>query len=488
MRIFVLFNRLRLNDHSINWTERPVRRQSPLSPILDVQRPDMTHTLSAPVQRKVIRRIVPILMLMYTMAYLDRINIGTAALRMNAELGITQQVFGLAAGLFFVGYLAMEIPSNIILHRIGARIWLTRIMVTWGLISACTAFVQNGWQLIAIRMLLGVAEAGLFPGLIYCLALWFPPNLRGRMLVIAVLPWAVIVGTPASAAIVQYADGLFGFSGWRIMLFVEGLLPVLLGFYSARYLTSKPEEADWLTDDEKREVIAAREPEAGSDPTVAEPALRTTLCQPHLVLLSIAYATAQMGFYASLIFTPQIVQEFGRLFGTTLSTVQVGLLSAIPSVIGMVIYWFWIAHSDKQGERVWHAIAAFVTAALGIGILLGVQSLYASILGLALLTAGLVSGPICIWQLTGIGVRGKTAAVVFAYVNCFGILGSMFSPYLIGLLKDRTGSYDAGLTFLAVAALSGAVLVFVAGRLMVRKGLLRPADEAVVARHGAVVR
>jgi ACS family tartrate transporter-like MFS transporter len=193
----------------------------------------MTPTLSATVQRKVTRRIVPILMLMYTMAYLDRINIGTAALRMNADLGVTQQVFGLAAGLFFIGYLAMEIPSNIILHRVGARIWLTRIMVTWGLISACTAFVQNGWQLIAVRMLLGVAEAGLFPGLVYCLSLWFPPNLRGRMLVVAVLPWAVIVGTPVSAAIVQYADGVLGFSGWRIMLFVEGLLPVLLGFWSA---------------------------------------------------------------------------------------------------------------------------------------------------------------------------------------------------------------------------------------------------------------
>jgi len=435
----------------------------------------MTPTLSATVQRKVIRRIVPILMLMYTMAYLDRINIGTAALRMNADLGISQQVFGLAAGLFFVGYLLMEIPSNLILHRVGARIWLTRIMVTWGLISACTAFVQNGWQLIAIRMLLGVAEAGLFPGLIYCLALWFPPQLRGRMLVIAVLPWAVIVGTPVSAAIVQYADGLFGFAGWRIMLFVEGLLPVLLGFYSIRFLTSKPEEADWLTDAEKREVIAARDGDSGPTPGGVEPPLRTTLMRPHLILLSLAYATAQMGFYASLIFTPQIVQEFGRLFGQKLSTVQVGLLSAIPSVIGMVLYWFWVAHSDKRGERVWHAIASFATAALGIGILIGVHNLYASIFGLSLLTAGLVSGPICIWQLTAVGVRGKTSAVVFAYVNCFGILGSMGSPYLIGYLKDRTGSYDAGLIFLAIAALSGAVFVFIAGRLMMRGGLLRTA-------------
>lgn len=434
---------------------------------------DMTPTLSAPVQRKVIRRIMPILMLMYTMAYLDRINIGTAALRMNADLGISQQVFGLAAGLFFIGYLLLEIPSNLILHRIGARIWLTRIMVTWGLISACTAFVQNGWQLIAVRMLLGIAEAGLFPGLIYCLALWFPPRLRGRMLVIAVLPWAVIVGTPMSAAIVQYADGLFGFAGWRIMLFVEGLLPVLLGFYSIRYLTSKPEEANWLSDEEKREVIAARDAEVGDVASGAEPPLRSTLCRPHLILLSLAYATAQMGFYASLIFTPQIVQAFGQLFGQQLSTIQIGLLSAIPSVIGMVIYWFWVAHSDKHGERVWHAIASFVTAAAGIGILLGVQSLYASILGLSLLTAGLVSGPICIWQLTSVGVRGKTSAVVFAYVNSFGILGSMFSPYLIGLLKDRTGSYDAGLMFLAGAALLGAVLVFLAGRRMQQAGLLR---------------
>jgi ACS family tartrate transporter-like MFS transporter len=434
----------------------------------------MTQALPASVQRKVIWRIVPILMLMYTMAYLDRINIGTAALRMNADLGISQQVFGLAAGLFFIGYLAMEIPSNIILHRVGARVWLTRIMVTWGLISACTAFVQNGWQLIAIRMLLGVAEAGLFPGLIYCLALWFPPGLRGRMLVISVLPWAVIVGTPMSAAIVQYADGLLGFAGWRIMLFVEGLLPVLLGFYSIRFLTSRPEEADWLSDEEKRQVIAARDSGHAAAPG-EEPPLRTTLLQPHLILLSLAYATAQMGFYASLVFTPQIVQEFGRLFGVALSTIQIGLLSAIPSVFGMVMYWFWVAHSDRTNERVWHAVAAFGTAALGIGILIGVRNLYASIAGLSLLTAGLVSGPICIWQLTGIGVRGRTAAVVFAYVNCFGIVASMGSPYIIGLLKDRTGSYDAGLLFLAGMALLGAVFVFLASCLMRRKGLIAPA-------------
>ena len=446
----------------------------------------MTSSLSAAVQRKVVRRIVPILMLMYTMAYLDRINIGTAALRMNADLGISQQVFGLAAGLFFIGYLAMEVPSNLILHRVGARVWLTRIMVTWGLISACTAFVQNGWQLIAVRMLLGVAEAGLFPGLIYCLALWFPPRLRGRMLVIAVLPWAVIVGTPVSAAIVQYADGLFGFAGWRIMLFVEGLLPVLLGCYSIRYLTSRPEEANWLTAEERREVIAARDGDAGGDAGGPEPSWRATLLRPHLVLLAVAYAMAQMGFYASLIFTPQIVSEFGRLFGQSLSTIEVGLLSAIPSAFGMVIYWFWIADSDRREERVWHAIASFVTAAIGIAILVRVQNLWGSIAGLSLLTAGLVSGPICIWQLTGVGVRGRTAAVVFAYVNCFGIVASMASPYLIGMLKDRTGSYDAGLVFLAVGALVGAVLVFVAGRLMSVAGLLPP-RPAVAARCEAAL-
>ena len=422
--------------------------------------------ISASAQRKIVARIVPILMLMYTMAYLDRINIGTAALKMNAEIGIDQRTFGLAAGLFFIGYLLLEIPSNIILHRVGARVWLTRIMVTWGLLSAWTAFVQNGWQLIAVRMLLGVAEAGLFPGLIYCLALWFSPRLRGRMLVIMVLPWAVIVGTPLSAAIVQYADGWLGISGWRTMLFVEGMLPVLLGFYSARRLTSKPEEADWLTPEEKACVIAERDPYAAlADDNAAQP-LRRTLMQPHLILLALAYAAAQMGFYASLIFTPQIVQEFGRLLGVKLSTVEVGLISAIPSVFGMVMYWFWVAHSDKTGERVWHAIASFLAAAAGIVLLLTVHSLYASVAGLSLLTFGLVSGPICIWQLTAIGVRGKTAAVVFAYVNCFGIVGSMFSPYVIGLLKDMTGSYDAGLGFLAIAAAVGAALVFIASRCM----------------------
>jgi len=260
----------------------------------------------------------------------------------------------------------------------------------------------------------------------------------------------------------------------------------LLGFYSIRFLTSKPEEADWLTDEEKRQVLAARDI-ADAPASADEPPLRVTLLQPHLILLSLAYAMAQMGFYASLIFTPQIVQEFGRLFGVTLSTVQVGLLSAIPSVFGMVMYWFWVAHSDRTNERVWHAIASFATAALGIGILLSIHSLYASIAGLALLTAGLVSGPICIWQLTGIGVRGKTAAVVFAYVNCFGIVGSIASPYFIGLLKDRTGSYDAGLLFLAIAALLGAVLIYLASRLMRQRALISP-RSAQVGRYRAVTR
>ncbi|MGZ9712868.1 MFS transporter [Glaciimonas sp. GNP009] len=418
--------------------------------------------------RKVMWRVIPLLTLMYTAAYLDRINIGTAALTMNKDLGISQAVFGLAASLFLLGYFFLEIPSNLAFVKYGARVWLTRIMITWGIISSLTAFVQTPNQLIAVRIALGIAEAGFFPGLILYLALWFPKEVRARMFFFTTLPLAVILGAPASTAIIQYTDGWFGMAGWRIMFLVEGALPILLGFFSARYLTSLPADATWLNPEQKAWLASIAEVSGGVKHSVGE-SLRILFKNHSLLLYALAYGFLQMGFYAQLIFTPQIISSFSRTVGVTLSAPQIGLLTSVPSIFAALVCYFWVRHSDKTNERVWHAATGALLGAVGIAICLTSSGVFGLMGGLTLLQSGLLCGLIPLWQLPTRGLSSSAAAIVIASVNSVGILGSFTSPIIIGWLKQRTGSYDAGLTFIAVMLILAAALIIFAGAVIERK-------------------
>lgn len=431
-----------------------------------------TYDPSDPFQKETLRkvtwRLVPMLTLMYTTAYLDRINIGTAALSMNKELGMSQALFGLAGSLFLVGYFLLEIPSNLAFVRFGARIWLTRIMVSWGLISCLTAFVQTPGQLIAVRIALGIAEAGFFPGLILYIALWFPKEVRGRVFFLCTLPFAVVLGAPVSTALIQYTDGWLGFSGWRVMLFLEGLPPILLGLITARYLTSLPSQATWLTERQRAWLASVAEVGSHTTHSVRE-SLRLMFASRHLMLYAVSYGLLQMGFYAGLIFTPQIISSFGQMLGTQLSFMQVGVLTAIPSLIAALASYFWARHSDRTNERVWHAALGAVIGAGGIALSLSSGGIVGLMAGLALLQCGLLCGLIPLWQLPTRGLDAGAAAVVIATVNSFGVLGSFISPIVIGWLKDATGSYASGLGFIAAMLVIASVLTLRAGALFNRR-------------------
>jgi ACS family tartrate transporter-like MFS transporter len=418
--------------------------------------------------RKVAWRLVPLLTLMYTFAYLDRINIGSAALTMNKDLGISPTVFGLVSSLFLLGYFVLEIPSNLAFVKFGARIWLTRIMISWGIISSLTAFVQTPNQLIAARIALGVAEAGFFPGMILYLALWFPKEVRGRMFLFSTLPFAVVLGAPASTAIIQYADGWMGFAGWRVMFFFEGLPPVILGLFTARYLTSLPSQARWLTPEQRSWLASIAEVSGNAKHSVRD-SLRLVFGDGRLLLYTLAYGLLQMGFYAGLIFTPQIIGGFSAAFGTTLSVAQIGLLTAIPSLIATILCYFYAQHSDRTNERVWHAATGSVIAACGILTCTGSSNVYGLLGGLILLQIGLLFALVPLWQLPTRGLSTSAAAVTVAIFNSSAILGSFVSPIVIGWLRERTGSFQAGLFFLAAVLMLAAMMIIFAGAVLERR-------------------
>jgi ACS family tartrate transporter-like MFS transporter len=429
---------------------------------------DPTDAFQRETLRKVTWRLVPMLTLMYTTAYLDRINIGTAALTMNKDLGISQALFGLVGSLFLVGYFLLEIPSNVAFVRFGARVWLTRIMISWGVISCMTAFVQTPGQLIAVRIALGIAEAGFFPGLILYITLWFPKEVRARVFFLSTLPFAVVLGAPASTAIIQYTDGWFGFAGWRIMFFIEGLPPILLGLVTARYLTSLPAQAMWLTPQQREWIGSIAEVSDGVRHSVRE-SLGMMFRNRSLLLYAVAYGLLQMGFYAGLIFTPQIISSFSQILGTKLSLAQVGLLTATPSLVAAAVSYIWARHSDRTGERVWHAAIGAAAGAVGISISLTASGIVGLMAGLTILQCGLLCGLIPLWQLPTRGLSSSSAAVVIAAVNSFGILGSFISPLVIGWMKDASGTYSTGLSFIAVMLLLAAVLVLVAGTIIEKR-------------------
>lgn len=436
------------------------------SPAYDPSDPFQRETL-----RKVAWRLVPMLTLMYATAYLDRINIGTAALTMNKDLGLTPSVFGLASSLFLLGYFFLEIPSNVAFVRFGARVWLTRIMISWGIVSSATAFVQDATQLIALRVLLGIAEAGFFPGMILYLALWFPKEVRARMFFFSTLPFAVVLGAPASTAIIQMTDGWMGFAGWRIMFFLEGLPPILLGLITWRWLTSRPADADWLSERQRKWLEAATEVSDSVRHSLGE-SLRMLVTDRRLLAYALAYGLLQMGFYALLIFTPQIIAGFKGSSGDKLTVLQVGFLTSIPSLVATLVSFFWARHSDRTGERVWHASSATLIAATGIAICLSSQAVTVMLIGLTVLQTGLLCALLPLWQLPTRGLSASTAAVVVAAVNSVGVLGSFVSPMTIGWLKERTGSYDAGLVFLAVAVLAAGALTAFSGAVLERRRAL----------------
>jgi len=425
--------------------------------------------------RKVGRRLIPVMGLLYFVNYLDRVNVGFAALTMNKDLGLTATMFGLGAGMFFIGYFLFEVPSNLALHRFGARLWITRIVVTWGIVAAAMTFIQGPTSFYGLRLLLGVAEAGFFPGMILYLTYWVPRRDRGRMtsLFYAALPLSTVLGAPLSTLLISHGDGLFGLQGWRFMYLVEGLAAVLLGFVAYRFLTDRPETARWLSPQERRwltETIAREDAEAtGGQP---HRVLRT-LVNPRVLALAFVYFGVVFGLYSVGFFLPQMIQGFQQQFGRTYSVLQVGLIIAVPYALATIAMLLWSRHSDRTGERVWHvALPAFVGAA-AVAASLHFGSPFLTMAGIAVATVGIFSAVPTFWQLPSTFLTGAAAAAGIGLINSIGNLSGFAGPYLTGWLKDLTGSFQTGMFVVAGFMTLAGIAVLALGH------RLRASDPAV---------
>lgn len=429
--------------------------------------------------RKVVRRLMPLLGLLYFVNYLDRVNIGFAGPNgMNAELGLTATVFGLASGIFFVGYLLLEVPSNLALHRFGARRWITRILVSWGIVATVMAFTPNATVLIILRFLLGVAEAGFFPGIILYLTFWFPAEYRARAVgwFMVAVPVSTAVGSTVSALIIQAGDGLFGLSGWRVMFLFEGIPAILLGLLTLWALTDRPEDARWLADDERRWLRARLDAESAQVEAAGHWPLRRALTAPRILVLAFVYFGVTYGLYALGFFLPTIVAGFEQQFGTKLDTIEKGLVTSVPyavAAIGMVL---WSRAADRaaartdggflageSGRRWWLALPMLV-GGIAIPIALYLQDPFSAIAAVTVCAVGICSALPTFWPLPSQFLTGAAAAGGIALINSLGNVSGFVAPYVTGGLADLTGSQRAGLWVVGVVTVLAAVVALVIGR------------------------
>jgi len=425
--------------------------------------PQIDDEVGRRVIRKVSRRLVPFMGLLYFINYLDRTNIGFAKLTMSEDLKLTETMFGLASGLFFVGYLMFEVPSNLALHRFGARRWIARIMVTWGIVAACMAFVPTSGWLYGLRVVLGVAEAGFFPGMLLYLTFWFPRKERVRLtaLFLLAIPISSALGSPLSAAIIQYGDGMFGLAGWRVMYLIEGLPAILLGVMTWFYLTDRPADAKWLTKVERSWLINTMDAEHHETAGRFHWPLRRSLTDPRVWGLGMVYFGIVYGLYALSFFLPTIVAGFSQTFDTKFSLFQTGLIVSVPFAIGAVAMVFWSRHSDRTGERVWHVAAPTLLGAVSIPVALYLSSPFAVMFAVTLTAIGIFCALPVFWYLPTTFLTGLGAAAGIALVNSLGNSAGFAAPYVTGWLSDATGSNKAGLWVVGLAMFLAAILVLI---------------------------
>ncbi|NIL91691.1 putative tartrate transporter [Rhodococcus fascians] len=398
------------------------------------------------VVKKVARRIIPFLGVAYFVNYLDRTNIGLAKLTMSDELGLTETMFGLASGLFFIGYLLFEVPSNLALHKFGARRWIARIMVSWGIVAAAMAFVPTAGWLYGLRIVLGIAEAGFFPGVLLYMTMWFPRAYRVRLmgLFMLALPVSSALGAPLSSAIIQYWDGLFGLSGWRVMFLFEGLPAIVLGVITWFYLTDRPSQATWL-DDEKSWLTAELESEGSSKSAHITGSVKRALTDARVWMLGLVYFGITYGLYSLSFFLPSIVAGFKKTFDTDFSLVTTGLIVAVPFAVGALAMVLWSRHSDRTGERTWHVAIPTLIGAVSIPVALYMDSPFTTMIAVTVNAVGVFCALPVFWYLPSAFLTGAGAAAGIAIINSVGNLSGFGAPYVTGWLIDATGNARAGL-------------------------------------------
>ena len=433
--------------------------------------------------KRVTARLVPFLMLCYFVAYLDRVNVGFAALQMNKALGFSASAFGFGAGIFFIAYFFFEVPSNLLLEKFGARRWIARIMFTWGILAGAMAFIPNisrytglspAHVFYGLRILLGVAEAGFFPGIIFLLTLWFPAAYRGRVVgyFMAAIPLSTVIGGPISGALLSM-DGHGGLAGWQWVYLIEALPAVLLSFVVLFYLTDKPAHATWLADDEREWLVARQQQEREHREAVHAFSVKEALINPRVLAIALIYFGANATNYGLSFFLPQIVKSFG------LTNLQTGFVTSLPYIVGVVSMVLWGRHSDRKLERKWHVAIALLVAAGGIAAAAGLDNPVQKMIALSIAGFGIFGCLPVIWALPASFLSGAAAAGGIAAINSLGNLAGFFGPFAMGWIKDSTGGFGAGLLCLAGAGLVGVATVLLLhhdASLEARSGLPDPAS------------
>jgi MFS family permease len=394
-------------------------------------------------------RLMPTLLMMYVLAFLDRANVGYAKMGLQADAGVGETAFAFGASIFFVGYAFLEVPSNLILHKVGARLWLSRIMVTWGLVSAACAFVQTPMHFYAVRFLLGIAEAGFFPGVIYYLTYWYPASSRARSVGLFYYgaPLAMTLGGPISGQLV--AHDAFGLHGWQVMFLIEGLLASLCGIAVLFLLKDRPQKAPWLDEDEKQVLLAALKEDEGRREDIS---VWRTLRDPRVLFLALVYFLLEMGFYGLTFYLPA---QVARLLGTTIG-LEVGLVSAIPWACALVAVTIIPPWCDRHGNS--RGMGALALAISGAGLALSAitPSPLVALIALSVAAAGLIVSPALFWTLpTGL-LRGAAAASGIALINSIGNLGGFAAPNFRAWLDVLLDSHSAGLIGLGIVCVIGA--------------------------------
>lgn len=416
--------------------------------------------LETATMRRVSWRLMPFLLSAYLLCYIDRVNVGFASLQMNKAVGIDPKTYGLGAGIFFIGYFILEVPSNLALERFGARTWIARIMLTWGIISGAFALIGGPTSFLVLRFLLGAAEAGFFPGVILYLTYWYPAVYRAKIIGIfmVAIPLAGLIGSPISGAILGM-DGLLGLGGWQWIFILEAIPTLFLGLVAFFWLTDRPEHAPWLASDQQAWLIRTLEAERRRAPRIAHDSIWKVMTNKYVLIMALVYAGAAGASTSLALWMPQLVKSFGFTnFGT-------GLVNAVPFGIAAIWMVLWGHSSDRSGERVWHNALPLAWMVLAmVATFWAIGNVWLMVPLLTLIAAGTYASKGPFWALSSEWLGAGAAAAGLAQINALGNLSGFFFNYLIGWIKEETGSFPLAIMPIAVVAAIGTICVLAIGR------------------------
>ncbi|MBJ2216485.1 MULTISPECIES: MFS transporter [Pseudomonas] len=414
---------------------------------------NITDEIEKKLFAKIAWRFLPILMISYVFNYIDRTSISVAALTMNEDIGLTSSQFGYGAGILFLGYCLFEVPSNLILYRVGARLWISRIMISWGLVSAAMVFASGPMSFYILRFMLGVAEAGFFPGVAYYLSCWFPSKYRAQIIgwFLIAIPASSFIGAPVSALLLNL-DGVLGLAGWKWMFLIESLPCVVLGFFVAKLLADSPGKASWLKPHERELVVRLVANEQRVKPATN---MRSVLSDIRVWILSGIYLGFSIGSYGVQVWLPQIIKQ------ENFSNVAVGFLTAIPYLCAVVVMIAWAAYVDKNGRRIKNVMLTCVIAGLGFFVSFLTQSFVFSLAGLTIALVGVNAARAVFWAIPSRYLVGVAAAGGLALINSIGTLGGFLGPWIMGWLKEETGNFTAGLAVMAACLFIAGLLALI---------------------------